>query len=469
MTFIDSYEWISGWVHDYYCDRDGSLLIFDLHNSQYFECPVCHFKYTDIKRKGAWITKYRYKIFQLLEDYSKKYLECRDEEFLHFIEDALSYYSFNYEKFVLHNKEGKIFDTLPKTFNRCGRITAQGLNKAMLCIQIVHCIDNLYSYLNANLRESVFHLLFPQIYVLLKSQIHKIHNISCYEICSIAMMGILSSNKEMLEFAFSSRYSFYNQLDQGVTKDFLWFEGSFHYHFFVLKPILQLFKLAKKYQFYIPNKYYELVKKMLLEGYKMSFSDCSLPSPNDGWPNRYLSDYIEVFELGNQIFIDDFSVILKSIYARSNCYATTHCLDTGFSILKNKYWNVFIKYYENNISHAHPDKLNIEVKFGNNFLTHDLSTSGYGSTISSAFYKRTYSHNTIVIDGKDSNLSCNSIIHFYNENMIDVLVEDIYANINISRKIELLGKKWMTRYMSFIVVIKVWIIYFIVMQNLFLD
>lgn len=24
MDFYDSYKWLSGWVHDYYCDKDGS-------------------------------------------------------------------------------------------------------------------------------------------------------------------------------------------------------------------------------------------------------------------------------------------------------------------------------------------------------------------------------------------------------------------------------------------------------------
>lgn len=65
-------------------------------------------------------------------------------------------------------------------------------------------------------------------------------------------------------------------------------------------------------------------------------------------------------------------------------------------------YNVFIKYKDNNINHAHPDKLNIEIKSNNDFLTYDLFTSGYGSDILKKFYKASYSHNTVVIDGKKS-------------------------------------------------------------------
>ena len=63
IAFSDNYECMSGWIHDYYCDKDGSELIFDLNNNNYFECPICNFKYNDEKRKRAWITKYRYKNF----------------------------------------------------------------------------------------------------------------------------------------------------------------------------------------------------------------------------------------------------------------------------------------------------------------------------------------------------------------------------------------------------------------------
>ncbi len=440
MTFNDNYEWISGWIHDYYCDKDGSELIFDLNNNEYFKCPICNFKYTDEKRKRAWITKYRYKLFKLLENYSKDYLEHKNEEIITFIKDALNYYSLNYDKFAIHNKDGEIFPTTINTSNKCGRITAQGLNEAMISIQIVHCINNISSYLDDKTKENVLNLLFPQIYDLLKTQIDKIHNICCYEICAIAMMGIILNNKEMLEFAFNSPYSFYNQLDKGITKDYFWFEGSFHYHFFVLNPILELLQLAKVYNFDISEKYYNIGKMMLIQGFKCSFNDCSLPSPNDGWPNKHLSNYIEVYNLGNDLFHDEFSNIIGLISTKTNIIGTTHFIETGFSMLKNKYWNIFVKYKDNNINHAHPDKLNIEVKNNNNFLTHDLSTSGYGSNISKDFYKKSYSHNTIVIDGKDQNLECETIISSYSDNMIDIKIKKVYDNVNISRKIQLLSK-----------------------------
>lgn len=441
MTFNDNYEWMSGWIHDYYCDKDGAELIFDLNNSKYFECPICNFKYTDEKRKRAWITKYRYKIFELLENYSKQYLKNKNKSVLTYIENFLNYYSLNYDKFVIHNKNGDIFDTIINNFNKCGRITAQGLNEAMISIQVVNCIDNISLYLDDETKKNVFNLLFYQVYELLKPQIDKIHNICCYEICAISMMGIISNNREMLEFAFNSPYSFYNQLDKGITKDYFWFEGSFHYHFFVLKPILELLKLAKVYNFDIPEKYYDIGKKMLIQGFKCSFNDCSLPSPNDGWPNRHLSNYIEVYNLGNGLFNSEFSNIIESITNKVNVIGTTHFIDTGFSILKNDYWNVFVKYKDNDINHAHPDKLNIEIKNNNNFLTHDLSTSGYGSDISKNFYKKTYSHNTIVIDGKNQNLECNTFVVSYDDNMIDIGTRNIYDNVNISRMIHLLSKK----------------------------
>ena len=150
MTFNDKYYWTSGWIHDYYCDKDGSELIFDIDNKEYFECPICKHKYTDEKRKRAWITKYRYKIFKKLEEYSEKYIENKDNELLNYIEEALNYYSLNYNKFKIHNKEGQVFNTITNESNKCGKITAQGLNEAMISIQIAKCLDNICTFETSN-------------------------------------------------------------------------------------------------------------------------------------------------------------------------------------------------------------------------------------------------------------------------------------------------------------------------------
>lgn len=73
-------------------------------------------------------------------------------------------------------------------------------------------------------------------------------------------------------------------------------------------------------------------------------------------------------------------------------------------------------------------------------MTHDLSTSGYGTSISNDYYKKSYSHNTIVIDGKNQNLECDTIVYSFDENLIDIDVKNVYENISISRKIQLLSK-----------------------------
>lgn len=441
MIFNDNYELLSGWIHDYYCDKDGSGLIFDINNSNYFECPLCHYKYTDEKRKRAWVTKCRYKIFDKLEKYATNYSLNKNKKHLKYIEEVLEYYSLNYNKFSMHDKTGKIFNNYANVSNKCGKITAQGLNEAMIAIQIINCIENVGKYIKRDIKQNVFNSLFPQIYELLKPQINRIHNIACYEMCAIGMMGILSNNINMINYAFDSKYSFYNQLNKGVTKDYFWFEGSFHYHLFVLKPILQLLKITKKYNYNVPTSYYDIARKMLRQAYKCSFSDCTLPSPNDGWPNRHLSNYVKIFELGNQLFLHEFDEILKMLKIKVNNTGTIHLLNTGFSILKNECWNIFMKYKDNDYGHAHPDKLNLEIKLGNYFLTHDLSTSGYGTSISKEFYKKTYSHNSIVINGKDQYLECKSIVKSYDEDLIDVDVINVYNNIDISRKIKLTYNK----------------------------
>ena len=63
VMFKDNDKWLSGWIHDYYCDFDGAQLVFDPNDSSNFECPICHYQYHDDKKRRAWVTKYRYQIF----------------------------------------------------------------------------------------------------------------------------------------------------------------------------------------------------------------------------------------------------------------------------------------------------------------------------------------------------------------------------------------------------------------------
>lgn len=416
MTFNDDYKLLSGWIHDFYCDKDGAELIFDENNSSFFLCPLCHLKYDDLKRKRAWILKYRYKVFQDLENRSFKFLETKNKEDLEYIIEVLKFYGINYEKFLIHDKDGNIYQV--ESEKNTGRITSQGLNEAMVMIRIVKTVFNVANYLDNELKKVILEDMFDCSFKLLKSQVKRIHNIDFYIVIAIGMMGILSDNKEMLDFAFQGNFSVFKQLEEGITKEYFWYEGSFHYHMFILKPILEMLILAKKVNYRIDEKYYRIVKKMIDSILKVTFNDSSFPSPNDGWPNRGISNYMEVFTLAKAVFKADFKINTE----------TCHFVDTGFSMLKNEYYQVFVKYGGKNCSHAHPDFLNLEIKLGNYFLTHDLSTSGYGSVISKNYYKKTYAHNTVVINGDDHNKDAVSKILLKKKNRLKVEVSNLNSS-----------------------------------------
>lgn len=434
MKFKDDYKYLSGWIHDYYCDTDGYELIFDINNSSYFECPKCHYKYNDKKRKRAWITKYRYKIMSELEQNSNLFLKDKNKDFLNKIEKTLAYYISNYNKFTIHDKEGNIYQTV--TNLNTGKITSQGLNEAMITLNIINTIENTREYLDTQILDKT-NKFFIQIYELLKPQITRIHNIDCYEICVIGMIGIITKNKELLDFAFNSKFSFYNQIQKGTTKNNFWYEGSFHYHLFVLKPILNLLIIAKNHNYKIPNKYYRKIKNMVNITLKLSFNNCKLPSPNDGWPNRKLKDYINVFEISNQIWKNEFTETINNINNNYNPNKNTkHYIDTGFSIIRNNFWNIFIKYKNKTSSHAHEDILNTEILVGNSLLTHDLSSSGYGSTITKEFYKKDYSHNIVITKKQEPKK-----IYVTLKNKNGITIKTISQNTKILKKLTIKNDK----------------------------
>ncbi len=72
-----------------------------------------------------------------------------------------------------------------------------------------------------------------------------IHNISCWSLSAIGVMGLAMHDQEMIDYAFKSQFNMHEQLKKGVTKDGFWYEGSIHYNFFLLEGVSYLFLFSK--------------------------------------------------------------------------------------------------------------------------------------------------------------------------------------------------------------------------------
>lgn len=470
-NFKDDPTWISSWGHNYFCKDDGSALTYNPKDSMHHECPLCKKVYIDQLFHQVWVYKYRNEAILTTYKAALLYKLTKEQQYMDVYKKIASFYMKNYEKFELHDKSENVFDSLETMGWGCGRLMPQGLNESISMNRFFAGTTIIKDDLDDEFLGDL-DVFISQVYALLKPQVDKIHNISCWVNSAIGIMGLFSGNQEMIDFVFEGELNIRRQLREGVTKDRFWYEGSIHYNFFTLEGISYLALFAKQFNYEFGEEL-EIVKEMYVAAYKYAFSNHRLPNPNDGWPDVNLKTYTFIYAVGTKVFGYDSEVghILASIinkdvergqvplskpYYYNNSISLERFIYTpdfdssnksapkktsinfetsNFALLANEKLNLFYKYGHNTPSHAHPDKMTIEVMIGDQVMTRDLSNAGYGSSICNEWHRMSSSHNTIVVDGLNHTSIEPGIIESFDDSTVKATAKDVYEGIDFKRDI----------------------------------
>jgi hypothetical protein len=472
-TFHDDTGLRSEWGHHYFCKDDGHVLEYNPRDSHHHICPICKKEYSSPLLDGVWVCIYRNEAALTVLKASILYLITDDKKYFEIAYSLAGFYLSSFEKFELHNKEGLVFDSVETMNWGCGRIMPQNLNESIFFIRIFTALElikeeipnELMTYIKNDFRTSFYRLLRPQI--------DKIHNISCWMNSAIGVVGLFCDDKRLIEFAFDGEFNINRQLREGVTEDGFWYEGSIHYNFFTLEGMVYLALFAKTYEKEFKEQ--SIIKKMLIAAYHYAFSNQQLPNPNDGWPSINLKSYSYIYAVGTKVFGAASEVgaimgeILSADYVRGEIplskpyyfdnklsleqflllpdfkyteptYANNQSMDfehSNYALLKGEEWNIFYKYGHHGPSHAHPDKMTIEVMLGQQTLTRDLSNSGYGSVICNEWHRVSASHNTVVVDGLNHTSFEPGEKIAFEPNYCDAKADHVYQDVNFRRKLQL--------------------------------
>ena len=116
---------------------------------------------------------------------------------------------------------------------------------------------------------------------LLWPQAQRVHNISVWIACCVGMTGLVFGLGDLLQEAVDGEYGLTRQTGEGLTRDFLWREGSLHYHYYALEALTAFGSLLKKHA--PGHPLLTTLKEMYLAPLRLSPDGWSLPSLNDGW------------------------------------------------------------------------------------------------------------------------------------------------------------------------------------------
>lgn len=465
--FNDEPERLSGWGHHYFCEEDGGRLIFHPEKPHEHVCSICGRVYSGGVYDAAWVYIYRYKTIMNAYKSAVLYKITEDDRYLEFCKRILLFYSCNYDRFEEHGRG-------PGTSGK-GKITPQALNEALFLVKIVNILEILKNDLRQDDLNTIINRLLKQGAWFIERQKNSIHNIPCWINAGVGLVGLFTGDEELIYRAFDSEYGFKNQIKKGVTQDYFWYEGSIHYNYFVVESFINLLLFAELYGKEVPEEKY-VVKNMLIAGFKYAFNNLLFPNPNDGWPNVGLKTYSFLYEMARKIYnTEDFEYMLAEIYRCKTpmydvplsgpYYYGEYSLEallfgkdeykrgkleflgksynfetSNFAILKNDKLNTFIKYGHRGPSHAHPDKMTIEVMYKDKMVTRDLSNSGYGSRLCKEWHRMTISHNTVVVDGKNHvSTEKGRTLSFYADEkiqFIEVMAEEVYPGVCFKRKLK---------------------------------
>lgn len=476
-NFHDDPKINSEWGHYYFCDEDGGRLIFDINKPHEHVCEICGKSFENPIFDGVWVYMYRNQAILNIWKSAVLFKVTEEVKYLNYLKKLTDFYVENYDKFQIHNKERETFETIEEAKWGCGKILPQGLNEAIILIRLTNALEMVKDDLSDAYKKKVEKKLFIPAYELLKPQVNQIHNIRCWMNSAIGVMGFFSGNQDMLDFAFKGEYNISKQIEQGVTKDYFWYEGSIHYNFFTLEGILNLALFAKIYDYKEFDNSLVVLEKMLIAAYDYAFDNDYFPNPNDGWPSINLKTYSYIYYVGNKVFGPSSEVhnILKNIEANplsrttlplskpyyfENCIALEQMLfgddidpnqaikrerfsrnfeQSNYALLRNDLLNIFIKYGHNTASHAHPDKMNIEVMVKDYILTRDLSNAGYRARLCNEWHRVSASHNTVVVDGVNQSNFNEGVVNQYQDNLIEATAPNAYEGVDFKRSVQLLN------------------------------
>lgn len=470
--YHDDSRFISGWGHGYFCEEDGGRLLYDITKPFEHQCSICGKVYHEYQHNSCFVTFMRNEAIVTTVKCAILFRISGKSRYLDIMKSIISYYAEHYHEFVIHAKTVLMCDPTIDV-GGAGKIMPQGLNEAIIAIRMVNAMELVRNELEEAWIEEICEKLYTPMFELFYPQKQHIHNIPTWINSAIGVMGFFFGREDWIKEATENPFNLYEQLKYGVTQSGFWYEGSIHYNFFALEGIMNFMVFAQVYGYHVPEWAKDKIINMFDAAYRYAFDNDLFPNPSDGWPNVGLKTYSYVYYMAYKAFGKPILPYLKHIemnplertrlpltepyyyenqiplekllfapdleeledfrpqQRKSSNFEAYNC-----ATLRNETFNVFFKYGHQTASHAHPDKMNVEIMVRNKVLTKDLSNSGYNSKMCNEWHRKIASHNTCVVDGKESDMEQPGTCQKYTDEIVKAMCES-YPGVTYERSIKL--------------------------------
>jgi hypothetical protein len=404
----DRAEWVCGWWHDFVSPKDGSYVIWTsmIPGEEVPFLTTASDPRVELTPKifGGWVYRLRSTNIQRILQAAHLFALTDDRRYAEWASSQIDFYAKNYAQWPRQTRLSP------------SRLSQQSLDDAVFVIRLCQAVRLLEGWVTPERRAGWRdHLFLPEARLLGES-FQVVHNIACWLRSAQAHVALLFDDHSLWREAIDGEAGLRAQLAKGLTRDYLWYEQSFGYNYYVGSALLPLLEFAA-----LRGRAGELqteaalVQNLLLAPLYLRFPDNSLPNPAD-W-SRPL-DATKAEALTNSYRVLPSTAALANALKRKGWdtlidapespprspilpVVTSKDLEsTRMALLRRDPWQVFFHYGQLTHSHSQHEALNFSVYFRDIDISHDAGTVGYGSPLADGYYRQGLAHNALLVDGE---------------------------------------------------------------------
>lgn len=402
----------STWIMYYECPVDSAKLIYDYAKDNEYVCPACGRVYSGDPYSGSW---WRYTVEKVVDGgflCAVLWMITQEERYLKIATEVLERFATNYPMYELHGG-------IP--YNNPGKINSQTLCEALTLRSLCMNFDIIQDALPAQLRTRIVKdLLTPSAQVLVEQRMNQLHNHEVVIDSALGIAGLLLGNESYMNFAVESKYGLRYQMQHGVLADGFWFEGTVHYHYFALYAFMLFEKFAHGTNYSLREL--GIYEKMFAMPLHLMQPNFQMPCLGDGGDEGMFEELADHYEYPYGLFDLSFMAqILNKVYSvhkRNGVQALLYGKDTieptpqmvlsnyhdneasGLTILRGaREQYLLFKHGKFGGEHDHYDKLGIHFVVQDKDVVDDFGTVGYAAPHHYPYFKNTFTHNTVCING----------------------------------------------------------------------
>ena len=410
----DRVEWIGGWWHDFVSPQDGSFLTWTSavpgEDVKFLASPSDPRVEITSRIFTAWVGIFRGRNFTMVERAAVLWRLTGDRRYLRWANGQLDFYAKNLERWPIQNR-----------FYGPSRLAVQPLDDAIALGKLTRTVRLIQGDCTPAQRQFWFERLLKPEAEMLNESMHAIHNIGCWLRSATAQVALLSGDEALWRLAIDGPWGLRQQLDRGVTSDYLWYEQSLGYQEFIAQALIPLFtETALAGRGAELSREMAIVENLVLAPTWLRFPTGYLPNPADNTVSytryapltgtlvrayRILPTPLGITEARK---VRNWDTLLDppseaAVEVPPLPVIVSHSFESSrYALLRAGGWQVFFHYGQLTASHAQAEALNFEAFYGDTDISHDPCTVGYGSPLHGGYYTRGLTHNVPLFNGEGS-------------------------------------------------------------------